>query len=477
MKKFLKITLSILLLVLIGYFGYTHFKKTSVLLNVIHKDAESVIKVGVHDITKTLVFDALSSPGYYWDNTKSYKDSKKDDSKEDDDIGVDIKPYAMAFYTIKNIDNTFFTTNNIDDTEAFEAYIDKYAKEKSRSITSNKKGYKTLVLEKSKLILAWNSEKIATALTLDVPLNKLETIFEDVLLDDKLISDKNHHFIKKLSATSDHIVFVNNESLITLNFKDNKAVLEGNIYTKVSDIYNTNTKYTSWKGASLQLYFDANFNNKENKNSFIHRLENLSFFTKNNLEVAQLVDRSNGFLSLEIKGTTIQKDTIVSYDYDDNFEKVEVKKLQEKEVPKIAINLGVNKNESLNTYLENQGAIVNNVLLSMPYYTFYTEELNNKMALTTAKEKLETVETNSSSFFMLNVNFNGLQEDISIPGANEIFALLDVFNIEANQIKGTNQVKLEGNLLGKNDDVNIISQIFFGLENKDTEENLDKESL
>jgi len=51
LKKKLKITLTLLVLVVLGYFGYTHFKKTSILLNVIHKDAESVIKIGVHDIT------------------------------------------------------------------------------------------------------------------------------------------------------------------------------------------------------------------------------------------------------------------------------------------------------------------------------------------------------------------------------------------------------------------------------------------
>ncbi|WP_407556435.1 hypothetical protein [Winogradskyella sp. 4-2091] len=477
MKKFLKITLSILLLVLLGYFGYTHFKKTSVLLNVIHKDAETVIKVGVHNITKTLVLDALTSPSYYWENTKSYKDKDKDDSKKDDDIGVDIQPYSIAFYTIKSIDNTFFTTFKIEDSEAFEKYITKYAKEKSSTITSDEKGYKTLVLEKSKLILAWNSEKIATALTLDTPLHKLETVFEDVLLKDKFITDKNHSLIQKLSDATDHIVFVNKESLITLNFEDNKAVIGGDIFTKDTDAYKTNNSYSGLKDASLELYFDANFNKEEHKSSLTNRLKNLSFFTKNNLEVSQLVNKSNGVFSLGIKGRTLQNDTIISYKYDDNFEKIEVKKLQEKEVPKIAIDLGIQKNESLNTYLINQGAIVNSVLLSIPYYTFYAEERDSKMYFNTAKSHVDTNETNSSSFFKFNTNFNRLQDDIQIPRANELFSLLDVLNIEASQVKGTNQIKIKGNLSGKNEDINIVSQIFFGLQKKETEDILNSDNI
>ncbi|WP_340154612.1 hypothetical protein [uncultured Winogradskyella sp.] len=477
MKKSLKITLSILLLVLVGYFGYTHFKKTSVLLNVIHEDAESVIKVGVHDITKTIVLDALSSPSYYWKNTKTYKDNKKDDSKEDDGIGVDLKPYAMAFYTIKHIDNTIFTTFKIDDIEAFKKYIDKYAKEKSSVIINDAKGYKKLTLEKSKLMLAWNSEKIAVALTLDTPLDKLKTVFEDVLLKDKLISDKNHDIIKKLSSTSDHIVFVNKESLITLNFKDKGAIVHGDIYTKDSEIYKTSTTYNSLPEASLQLYFDANFNNKENEKAFSKNFENVSFFSKNNIEVAELANRTNGFFSAAIIGRTTQLDTIISYDYDDNFEKVAVKKLQEKEVPKITINLGVNENESLDTYLKNNGAIANDVLLSIPYYTFYAKENNQIVSFNTTKEKLKTEEKNSASFFKLDVDFNHLQKDITISRANDVFALLETLNIEANQLKGTNKIKIVGNLLGKNEDVNIISQIFFGLQKIEAEENSSNENI
>lgn len=476
MKKSIKITLSILVLVLIGYFGYTHFKKTSVLLNVIHKDAESVIKVGVHDIKKTLFLDVLSSPSYYWKNTKLYKDNKKDDSKEDEGIGVDFKPYAMVFYTIKDIDNTLFTTFKIDDSEAFEKYIKKYAQKKKSLITNNEIGYKNLILEKSKLILAWNSERIAVALTLDAPLEKLKVVFEDVLLKNQLISDKNHKIIKQLSSSYDHIVYLKNESLIRLNFKDKDAIIDGNIFTQKADAYKTSTTYNSLPEASLHLYFDANFNNIEHKTAFTKRLDNLSFFSKNNIEASQLADKTNGFLSIGIKGTTMQSDTIVSYEYDDNFEKVAVKKLQEKEVPKISINLGVNKNKNLNTYLKNQGAIKNDVLLSIPYYTFYTKENSNNIAFSTVKEDIKTEEKNSSSFFNLDVNFNRLQEDISIPTANEVFGLLETFNISANQLKGTNHIKIEGCLTGKSEDVNIISQIFFGLEKQKTEEELGNEN-
>ena len=466
MKKRLKIILSVLVLVLIGYFGYTHFKKTSILLNVIHEDAESVIKIGVHDITKTLVLDALTSPSYYWKNFKSSQKDKKKDSLKDKGIGIDLKPYSMVFYTLKSIDNTFFTTIEIDDTEAFEKYIGKYAKEKSSSITKDTKGYKNLVLEKSKLILAWNSEKLAVAITTNKTLEKLKSVFEDVLLRNKLISDKNHNLIEKLSDISDHVSYVNKESLITLNFKDREAMVDGIFYTKDKDKYKTNTAYNTLSEASLQLYFDGNFSEKDNKNAFVKSIEDLSFFTKNNIEPTELADKTNGFFSLIIKGKTTQVDTIVSYEYDDNFEKVAVKNLKEKDAPRLSVEVGVNNNVSLNNYLENQGAITNNILTSIPYYTFHVKEKNDKLSFRTTKETFETREQNSTSFMKLDVNFNRLQEDISILGANDVFVLLEALKIEANQIEGTNQIKIEGSLLGKDEDVNIVSQLFFGLQKK-----------
>ncbi len=58
-----------------------------------------------------------------------------------------------------------------------------------------------------------------------------------------------------------------------------------------------------------------------------------------------------------------------------------------------------------------------------------------------------------------------------------MFGLLETLNLRANQLKGTNQIKIEGCLIGKSEDVNIISQIFFGLEKQKAEEDLVNENI
>ncbi|WFO15144.1 hypothetical protein M601_014885 [Cellulophaga baltica 4] len=82
MKKFLKITLSLLGIAVIGYFIYVQYQKSASLKNRIHVNADSVLKVGLHDFQKTILLDALSSPMFYWDNADFSSSSKDDEDKK-----------------------------------------------------------------------------------------------------------------------------------------------------------------------------------------------------------------------------------------------------------------------------------------------------------------------------------------------------------------------------------------------------------
>lgn len=451
---------------MIGYFVYSHFKKTAVLTNVIHKEAESVLKIGIHDIKKTLVLDVLSAPSYYWSNSSFSKRETKKDSIEDKGKGIDFMPYSVVFYTMKDVKNTLFSTFKINDTTIFNEYITKYVTEKKETI-KNTKDYKYVSLEKSKVVLAWNSEKLAVAIAPELTINKVQTVFNDVLLKDKLISDKNHSLIKQLANTTDHLVYIKDKSINTINFIDGRAQVRGFMYTDKPDIYNPETVFYTVPNTSLQFFYDANFENKENKDLVLKSIEGVSFFKKNNIDVKTLLDRTNGFFSLEINGSTIQKDTIITYAYDDNFDKVATKTLQEKTVPKILIHLGA-EDKSLNTYLKAQGAIQNNILTAMPYYTFYTKEDLLNTYFSTSNKSIATKKRVNPNFLNLKVNFKSLAKDIEIPKLKEVSVLLEDFILQAKQKEGTNELEIKGKLSGVNKDVNIITQLFFGLQEKDT---------
>jgi len=463
MKKFLKITLSLLILVVIGYFIYTEYQKTVVFENVVHLDAESVLKVGIHDIKKTLIFDALSSPNYYWNNAKFSEHQKEKEVIDEAEKGIDLVPYALVFYTIKEVKNTLFTTLRIKDTPLFQAYALRYFNDKN--IPIHKDGYSYAIDQKSNWICAWNSERLAVAISPNISYQNCKAIFNDVLLENKLISDKNHFYINKLRASDDHIIYLKGNSEVTLNFRDGKAVLKGLLYSKFPQTFKSEISYTSLPKASFQLYVDANFKNDANKKAVSRLLEGVSFFKKSTIAIPSFLDRVNGTFSLAVKGTTTQKDTIITYEYDDNFEKVETKTIQEKKVPAIAMSIG--SEHELNTYLLEQGAIENGVLTAIPYYTFYAEQGSLKANFTTVKNGLATQKMKGDSFFRLETDFGLLQQDLQLPKAAKIAALLKTLQVYAKQ-RGENSIELEGKLEGRTADINILSQLFFGSQLKDT---------
>ncbi|MBU2995809.1 hypothetical protein KO500_05160 [Cellulophaga baltica] len=463
MKKILKIALSLIVVLLIGYFIYSKYQNTTVLKNVVHENAESVLKIGLHDIKKTIILDAISSPKYYWNSVNFKQGYKEKDTIDEPGKGIDFLPYSLVFYTMKNVKNTLFTTFPIKNSSEFEVYAQKFTTDKNIKII--KGDYSYAIDEKSKMVYAWNSSYLAVAISPKIDYKNYKLIFDDVLLKNKLISDSDNTYLDKLATSKNHITYLNGDGELAINFLDGKAVVEGSLFTENSNSFNSEIKYRALPNASLQLYFDANLTNEAHRILTLKQLEGITFFEKNNIDVATLLSKTNGVFNLAIKGRTTQKDTIVTYEYDDNFNKIAIKSVQENQAPIITMNLGA-KN-SLYHYLSEQKAIDNNVLKAIPLYTFYAHETANTINFSTVKKALPSEQKTSGYFFSLNTNFSDLQQDIQFPKASKAASLLDKLRINAQQLN-TNEIYIEGKLTATNDDINIISQLYFGLKEKDS---------
>ena len=442
---------------------YSFFQKKAVLKGVVHTEAESVIKIGIHDIKKTLLLDILSSPKYYWKNAKIARSKKEKDTIKDSGKGIDPQTYSIVFYTMKNHQNTYFSTLKIDDSEAFEIYILDYFKNINVPIETSE--YKYAIDKKSKLVLAWTADKLAIAFHLEPSFDKCKAVFDDVLLKDMLMYDTNNSYLKRLISSENHLTYLKNDSEISINFLDGKAILSGVWFTKNPNQFKTEIRYTADPNASLLWYFDGNFENEENRKWASTVMESFSFFEKNNLNPTLLTAQMNGMMSVSVKGTTIQSDTIITYEYDENFEKVETKSIQEKKAPIIVLNLGSNTN--LNTYLKEQGALANGILMALPYYSFYAQEDSINSIFSTSKHHSILKSKTGSYFFNLEVDFENLQKDLSIPKAEKVIEIVESLRINARQ-EAENTVVLKGKLSGKIPDINIISQLFFQLQEQDS---------
>ena len=455
MKRFIKVFLVLGLVSAFGYWGYKQLNKTASLIGKIHINADSALKIGVQEIKETLVLDALTAPGYYLDKA-SFKDS---DDKEKSEKGINILPYSIIFYTVPEVKNTFFGTFLISDTDAFEVYIVQELAKKEASIEYlENEGYRFVKIDKSKLALAWNSEKLVVAFSPELSGNALQKVFKDVLTDGKTIDDKDNALIKALADSNDHLVFVQDKSSVAINFEDGKAVVAGSIRTLVPQKFQPEVTTEALTEPSLQLYFDANFENTANKKEWINRLTDISFFTKNDLNVSEVLDRTNGFFSLSITGNITQVDTVITYEYDDNFEKVETRSLQEKQVPKTHINLG-GENESLKDYLRSKNAVnAKGIFELFPLYQIHVKDDSMNTVFDTFKGRVPIQEKRTNSFFGFQIDFKKLSQDMSLPMVENYIENLKNLKLYAAQKEG-NRIAVNGELIATDPSINILSQL------------------
>ncbi len=370
----------------------------------------------------------------------------------------------MVLFTVPKVQNTYFSILTIDDNHAFKNQIKKYSKGLRQEI-DKEHNIHWLEHKKQHWVCAWNAKKLVISFGVDNSYLNSKSVFLEVLKEGKVITSKDNKWITALSKSKSHVTYITKKGETKLQFKDGEAVLEGSLETKEEDAYPKKVFYDRFINAAVEFYWDGNFNHNKNREQFIASWRNNTFLKKVNINVPEIAELTNGFFYAGVTGTTMQTDTIVTYGYDDNFNKIEQKTLQEKEVPSIILNLGREK-QPLKNYLKEQELLTeNDIFKSIPLYQFHVEEDTTATTFKTQKIKERTEQITSSNFMNLSIDFNRAKETIQIPQANRYFNILNSLQISAQQ-SSSNKVVLKGSIEGKLDKVNILSQLFFGLKSE-----------
>lgn len=469
MKKGFKITFLVLTLISLGYYGYTRYHNTQSLKGVVHSDAERVIKVSIHALKESLAVDILSAPHYYY-NIINLKSSSEEDEKESSGNGITLMPNNILLFKMPQIDNTLFTVLKIYDAPEFNTFIRKELKEKSYTIKKDATGaYQTSLFKNKNTVIAWNADKLVVALSSKINSSSVATVFNDILIEDKTVSDTDDHsLLKKVKNQNSHVTYADANGVSTLDFEDGQAVLKGN--TINSKPFKTTVMAPKYRNASLSFHYNTPLD-KSKKQQLKQQLKDISFFKKHHLNIEKILEPLNGNFDFSIAGKVIQNDTIITYGYNDNFEKVEQKSVEEKEVPAIHLGLGLN-NESLYTYFSDASVLSkHDIFEPFPLYQLKVEESFSQINFNT-NHSAETITKEESAYFLtLITDFTKLQEDIDIPQTKKLFSLLNKMEIQA-WYTDENKIQLKGFITGFNSDVNIVSQVFFGLkeQNKESQE-------
>lgn len=410
----------------------------------IHKNVNQIIKIKVDKIVSTIAFNALKNPVYYYNDKESETDSIVD--KKEQNKGFNI-PANIFLFTVKGkSETTFFSVLNINNKDNFKNYLINQFKIKSFSEQQN---FTKATTKDQKINLAFNKDKCVIAF--NPSKEKVEDIFTDLLVkNNTLISD--NPFWQTIKNQNNHISYISsNLNQLSINFIDGEIDINGQ-FKQASHLVipanKSNYKFSDSSSVSMFLNLKTIKNHKPiNIKNQVIGLDSLNTYY-------------NGNFYAEISGKTSQIDSIITYTYNDDFEKVETLTAVKKDVPEININLNANSKEFVR-YLNRISAVKDNMINKnlFPLYQFQIDTLSQQILLSTNLQNSITKKPfNNSAVFGLLVDFDKLKKQNLFPVIKPYINHLETLKITGKEKDSI--IKVEGRLLVKNKNINALVQFF-----------------
>lgn len=442
MKKFLKITAAIVILLLICYFGFFKLRQIQANNVSIPASANAVLKINVDGLYQTLAVSYVKHPDQYSGS------DKKGIKEKIDDLNMGLKiPANIYIYTLKDkAKTTLFSSFEITDTLAFNQFISKNDFLKLIKIDP---GF--FESKDSTLCILFNKTTVAFAFSPGK--EKVKSALKEILSQKNTVKIGDSKF-NDLVALSDHVSFQNVENLSKINFTDGKINFSNEFINKLIDpapqpqhrVLNTESTISMWLNGKFKT--DLTKKNQTASPSFLSKYYFLRFY--------------KNYIDFEWTNTVKQADTVIGYDYNDDFERVEKKTILDRKIPSISINMNANKPE-LSDYLKSSNALdqptgkISRTIF--PLYQLYFKDNDDNIQFSTLQNaKFDLKRESSDDFFYLKVDFNKLTQQVPMPIIANKLKTFSKLEVRAKSI-GKDKIKLESELLFLNKEVNSLIEL------------------
>ena len=444
MKKFLKITAAIFLLLLIFFVGLFKYRQYNANQISVPKEATAIIKISIDEIYKSLATNMLLNIGYY---LKSDTNKKPEISKGNFNHGLKI-PASIYFYTIKDQpEMALFSHFKIKQFNDFETFIkDKFG----FKILKKKDGITFAGSRLRNVMVCYDMNSVAVVISAEV--RDFNAVLVDVLKEKNFQKIGNGKF-KSITESTHHITYFDKKNNFTTDFNHGEINIEAAMANQViipaskplHKKFNRESTATAWLNAD---FVKAPNKKIQLKNSTLERDSLLKYY--------------KGYLDFEWTNTITQTDSIITYEYNDDFEKTAKVTLQKRSVPNLILNIEANQN-LLNKYLSEKQVInLDSGTISktvFPLYKVFVGGDQNQLQLTTKKNnKRHSIKVPANEFFSLNVDFVKLNASSSIPGLRQYLKLFKHLELNGTSI-ATKQIKLNGKITLINTQVNALYQL------------------
>ncbi|GGX07315.1 hypothetical protein [Aquimarina muelleri] len=443
MKKYkLGIITTLLIVLVVLLVLYTSWQNKSY-KDAVHTDATTIIKINLVALGKTIAWDYLGNWKYY--SSKDIDSIKSTHKKEN---GINI-PANLFLYTVPKASNTVFCTLQISDSTQAISYLSKELglsqdiKEEKFYHRTNKKGTISLAQLDQTIILAFSYKKEGTS-----------KVFEDLLVDKKYMMP-THDLLQKAKKEEHHLsILEKKNSILSLDSKDGKIEFTSKIKnSSYIHIKETQEVPSFSKKSSIQMYIAGDIKD----NVYLqNKLENILRW-----DTTPLFKNYNGLLSFQLKGHTLQKDSIITYEYTDDFEKVPVVSIKEKKVPKMMFSFKTDSTNSIESFLKNKGIISENRFVKqMPLYQYYAKQKANEFKISTSKDFMASFQKTeiSTTFFRILILIDPLLKENHFPIINPYISSMTSIDIKAKKV-AAQSIDLKGIITFKENTINALTQI------------------
>lgn len=364
------------LLLLSVFYGYLSWRKHDAYKGSVHADAAFILKVNADQLYGTLVMDGLGSPFYYLKKGKQSIES-----------GLSI-PAQIFIYTLKSKSaQTYFCALPVEDQQQLKSFLS----QKMGIVAFSKMGQYTRGISRDgRLIVAFNTHTFAAGYALNK--ENVDDVLADLLNRKNLMPEQDPK-LSKLKALDQHLAYVFNEVTGTGEFKDGLIHMEGDFNfdglqvkgkTFHHRIFEKDVMVKMWLNAWPAL----------NKSYGEIQVKDHTIYPDSLLKYCA------GYFDLELGSPVSQIDTVVTYEYNDDFEKEETLTPRTVKVP--GVNGLVSGNAvGLMNYLHQAGLVQRTVVNKnvFPLYQVYTQPEGSYLAWSTAKKQVVATSKSVTPYF------------------------------------------------------------------------------
>lgn len=379
----------IVLLLFISVYTYFKLREYSAYRNVIHADASFIIKIDADKMYNTLILDYLSSPSYY--HSRNHNGTKS---------GLAIPGHVFIYTVRSKSDLSYFCSLPIADLALLKQFV------KLRlGLEDLKKAGQGITIGTSKdgkISVAFNAETFALAYSFQK--ENVSDVLTDLLNKKNLLAEADTRIagLKKINA---HLAYTFEGFSGAGEFKDGIIHVKGDFNFKGLDVRGKVFNHRVFdKDAAIKMWLNAHVPLNEPHAEI--QLKERRIYPDSLLRFYK------GYFDAEFSGAVDQIDTMVTYEYNDDFEKEEIISTRVVKVPKLTGTFRT-KSEPLSAYLIKEGILSSNGVISkqvFPLYTLYSKTNAGAFMLSTDKgHNVSALSQKTQYFFYLEMNFKKLE--------------------------------------------------------------------